>query len=176
MNCRICNFDNPDGIKRCGCCGGDLSFNFASTKDSPLQLDEPPIDKNNRSEESRFEAIGERKYETVMFSDLTGYTEMSERLDTEEIREITSTIFSELTKIIEKYGGFVEKYIGDAILAVFVTVEAFEDSALHAIKAGQEIHSYVQSLNPQYKSLIGHQLSMQTGITTGLVGNRQDQF
>ena len=169
MKCRVCNFDNPDGIKRCGCCGGDLSNNSAASIDLSWQVDELAIDKDSRSEKSRLGAIGERKYVTVMFSDLTGYTEISEKLDPEEIKEITSTIFSELTKIIEKYDGFIEKYIGDAVLAVFGAVEAFEDSALRAIKAAQEIHSYVQSVSPQYEGLIGRPLSMHTGINTGLV-------
>jgi class 3 adenylate cyclase/tetratricopeptide (TPR) repeat protein len=104
-----------------------------------------------------------------MFSDLTGYTEMSEKLDPEEVKEITSAIFCELTKIIEKYDGFIEKYIGDAILAVFGAKEAFEDSALRAIKAAREIHTYVDSASPKYEEVIGHKLSMHTGINTGLV-------
>lgn len=111
----------------------------------------------------------ERKCVTVMFSDLTGYTEMSEKLDPEEVREITSTIFSELTKIIEKYDGFIEKYIGDAIFAVFGAKKAFEDSALRAIKAAREIHAYVTSISPQYEKMIDRPLSMHTGINTGLV-------
>ena len=81
---------------------------------------------------------------TVLFSDPAGCTEISEKVDPEEI---TSTIFSELTKIIEKYDGFIEKYIGDAILAVFGAEEAFEDSALRAIKAAQGIHSHFLTAN-----------------------------
>ncbi len=68
-----------------------------------------------------------------MFSDLAGYTDMSERLDPEEVKEITRSIFAELTNIIEKYDGFIEKYVGDAILYAFGTKEALEAGALRAI-------------------------------------------
>jgi adenylate cyclase len=118
----------------------------------------------------------ERKCVTVMFSDLTGYTEMSEKLDPEEVKEITSAIFAELTRIIERYDGFIEKYIGDAILAVFGAKEAFEDSALRAIKAAREIHAHVESISPKYEILIGRALTMHTGINTGVVVTGEINF
>jgi class 3 adenylate cyclase/tetratricopeptide (TPR) repeat protein len=120
--------------------------------------------------------VGERKHVTVLFSDLTGYTEMSEKLDPEEVKEITTAIFSELTHIIEKYDGFIEKYIGDAILAVFGAKEAFEDSALRAIKAAREIHRHVEAVSQKYEEAVGRQLSMHTGINTGLVVTGEINF
>ena len=89
----------------------------------------------------------ERKCVTVLFSDLTGYTEMAEKLDPEDVKGITRAIFGRFTEIVKKYDGFIEKYIGDAVLAVFGAVESFEDSALRAIRAAREIHAHVASVS-----------------------------
>jgi class 3 adenylate cyclase/tetratricopeptide (TPR) repeat protein len=167
--CNQCDFKNPPGFKFCGECGCELSANPEITI-----LNQENVGETIKAEDDTFDATcsapdSERKCVTVMFSDLTGYTEISEKLDPEEVKELTNAIFSELTKIIIKYDGFIEKYIGDAILAVFGAREAFEDSALRAIKAAREIHTYVQSVSPKYEKRIGRKLSMHTGINTGLV-------
>jgi class 3 adenylate cyclase len=94
---------------------------------------------------------------------------MSERLDPEEVKEITSKIFDDISKIITKYEGFVEKYAGDAVMALFGATEAHEDDPVRAIKAAREIHKLVDSLSPQYEERIEQPLSMHTGINTGLV-------
>jgi predicted ATPase/class 3 adenylate cyclase len=201
MQCPECQFDNPDDMKFCGECGSAIQLtcphcNFVNPPtfkfcgECGCRLSVLPTIKVEPSESGESAVIvegdiddgtcagpdSERKCVTVMFSDLTGYTEMSEKLDPEEVKEITSTIFSELTKIIEKYDGFIEKYIGDAILAVFGAVKAFEDSALRAIKAAREIHVYVESVSPKYKNRIGRPLSMHTGINTGLVVTGEINF
>jgi class 3 adenylate cyclase len=62
---------------------------------------------------------GERKYATIMFSDMSGYTKMTESLDPEEVKDILSLVFAKMNEIIKSYDGFVEKYIGDAVMAVF---------------------------------------------------------
>ena len=194
MQCPECQFDNPDGVKFCGECGNALQlacihcnsvnppgFKFCGECGCELSVtltiklsNQENVAEVIKAEDHADDATcsaqdSERKCVTVVFSDLTGYTEISEKLDPEEVKEITSTIFSELTKIIEKFDGFIEKYVGDAILAVFGAKEAFEDSALRAIKAAREIHTYVDSVSPKYEELIGRQLSMHTGINTGLV-------
>ena len=201
MKCQNCQFDNPDGMKFCGRCGCEIKFicpkcnfenpvnfkfcgecgcclsNGTSTQpDIPIEPDATPIVEAKEDENEHYAPGSERKYVTVLFSDLSGYTEMSERLDPEEVKEITSAIFSELTKIIEKYDGFIEKYIGDAILAIFGAKEAFEDSALRAIKAAREIHAHVESVSPKYEELIGRPLSMHTGINTGVVVTGEINF
>jgi class 3 adenylate cyclase len=61
----------------------------------------------------------ERKLVTVLFSDVSGYTAMSERLDPEEVKEIISRIFGEIAQVVTKYEGFIEKFIGDAVVAPF---------------------------------------------------------
>jgi class 3 adenylate cyclase/tetratricopeptide (TPR) repeat protein len=112
---------------------------------------------------------GERKHVTVLFSDLSGYTAMSEKLDPEEVREITGQIFDDVSKIVSKYDGFIEKYAGDAVMALFGAKQSHEDDPVRAVKAAQEIHGLVESMGPQYEQKVGQRLLMHTGINTGLV-------
>jgi class 3 adenylate cyclase/tetratricopeptide (TPR) repeat protein len=175
-SCPHCGFTNPPNFKFCGNCGCELSVGKIATIDIPPQSEEISVAEDRQDENTCYGPDSERKCVTVMFSDLTGYTEMSEKLDPEEVKEITSAIFGELTKIIEKYDGFIEKYIGDAILAVFGAKEAFEDSALRAIKAAREIHAHVESVSPKYEKLIGRTLTMHTGINTGVVVTGEINF
>jgi class 3 adenylate cyclase/tetratricopeptide (TPR) repeat protein len=112
---------------------------------------------------------GERKYVTVLFSDLSGYTALSEKLDPEEVREFTGAIFSEIAKIIDRYEGFVEKYAGDAVMALFGSTKAHEDDPVRAIKAAREIHRRVSSISPDIENKIDQNISMHTGINTGMV-------
>ncbi len=115
------------------------------------------------------EKKGERKYVTVLFSDLSGYTMMSEKLDPEEVKEITGLIFAQVAGIIAKYDGFIEKYIGDAVVAIFGIPKLHEDDPLRAIRAAMEIHEIVDKISPKIEVLIGRALSMHSGINTGLV-------
>ncbi|MEE9611245.1 MAG: AAA family ATPase, partial [Desulfatiglandales bacterium] len=115
------------------------------------------------------EAEGERKQVTVLFSDLSGYTTMSEKLDPEELKEITARIFDEISQIISKYEGFVEKFVGDAVMALFGVPKAHEDDPIRAIRAAREIHDLVDAESPEVEKRIGQPISMHTGINTGLV-------
>jgi class 3 adenylate cyclase/tetratricopeptide (TPR) repeat protein len=105
----------------------------------------------------------------VLFSDLSGYTTISEKLDPEEVKEITSRIFGEISKVINKYGGFVEKFVGDAVMAIFGVPKVHEDDAVRAIRAAKEIHQTVEKLSPKLEEKVGRSLTMHTGINTGLV-------
>jgi class 3 adenylate cyclase/tetratricopeptide (TPR) repeat protein len=106
---------------------------------------------------------------TVLFSDLSGYTAMSEKLDPEDVKEITSRIFSEISKVINRYEGFVEKFVGDAVMALFGVPKAHEDDPVRAIRAAREIHDLVDGLSPELEKRIGQPISMHSGINTGLV-------
>ncbi|MBW1820521.1 MAG: AAA family ATPase [Deltaproteobacteria bacterium] len=94
---------------------------------------------------------------------------MSEKLDPEEVKEITSRVFGEIAQVVAKYEGFIEKFIGDAVMAIFGATKAYEDNPIRAIKTGIEIHQLVESLSPEHEERIGKPLSMHTGINTGLV-------
>jgi class 3 adenylate cyclase len=120
--------------------------------------------------EKAIQAIGgERKQVTVLFSDLSGYTAMSERLDPEDVKGITSRIFGEVAQVIHKYEGFVEKYAGDSVMAIFGVPKAHEDDPIRAIRTAREIHRLVRSMSPEIERTIGQPISMHSGINTGLV-------
>jgi predicted ATPase/class 3 adenylate cyclase len=111
----------------------------------------------------------ERKHVTVLFSDLSGYTAMTEKLDLEEMKEIMGRIFGEISQVVARYEGFIEKFVGDAVMALFGAPKAHEDDPVRAIKAAREIHDIVSSISPRYEKRIGKPLAMHTGICTGLV-------
>ena len=112
---------------------------------------------------------GERKQVTVLFSDLSGYAALSERLDPEEIKEITSRIFGEVARVVSLYDGFVEKYVGDAVVALFGVPKSHEDDHIRALKAARGIHQSVNVLDPGCVEKVGTRLTFHTGIATGLV-------
>jgi len=93
---------------------------------------------------------------------------MSEKLDPEDVKDITTLIFDEISKIVTKYDGFIEKFAGDAVMALFGAKKAHEDDPVRAIHAAREIHKVVNSLSPKYEEIIEQPLSMHTGINTGL--------
>ncbi len=143
MKCPKCHFDNPGGAKFCIECGHKFGEEQATE--------------------------GERKQVTALFSDLSGYTAMSERLDPEEVKEIMSQVFGEITSIVNKYDGSIQKFIGDAVVAFFGVPRAHEDDPVRAIRTAKEIHSFVEGLSPRVEKRAGGSLSMHTGINTGLV-------
>ena len=194
MRCPKCQFDNPKGINYCGECGAKLeklcpschspnppNFKFCGECGSNLKPAQEISKTISETESPPFSTVadirsndighsaGERKHVTVLFSDLTGYTAMSEKLDPEEVKEITSRIFGEISKIVANYDGFIEKYAGDAVMAIFGVPQAHEDDPIRAIKAAREIHQLVDTISPEVENKIGQSISMHTGINTGLV-------
>ena len=175
MKCPKCHIENPDDNKFCRECGEAL-LSVCANCGNNLQVDDKFCGKCGQQvieeaieETPQFASEGERKHVTVLFSDLSGYTAMSEKLDPEEIKEITGRIFGEISKIIATYDGFVEKYAGDAVMALFGANQSHEDDPVRAVKAAKEIHDLVQTLSPQYYEKIGRPLTMHSGINTGLV-------
>ena len=153
MQCPSCQHENPAQAKFCLECGQALSEVGGASRET---LEVP------RSE-------GERKLVTVLFSDLAGYTAMTERLDPEEVREIMGQVLGHAAQVIAKYNGTVEKYIGDAVMAVFGVPQVHEDDAVRAVRAARELHQFVENLNPEVQPRVGRPLSLHTGINTGLV-------
>ena len=169
LECPACKAYIPAGRKFCGECGHHL---ISTEKISEKKSETKSLPSYSPTEKSISDVApieGERKHVTVLFSDLSGYTAMSERLDPEEVKEITTHIFGEISKIVNKYEGFIEKYAGDAIMALFGADAAHEDDPVRAINAAREIHNLVNSLSPKYEERIEQPLSMHSGINTGLV-------
>ena len=175
MKCRNCQFENREAARFCLKCGKKLAITCPQCK-KELSLNAQFCDECGRRLEESFEkerrhedTEGERKHITVLFSDLSGYTAMSEELDPEDIKEITSRIFGEVAQIVAQHDGFVEKYIGDAVVAIFGVPKAHEDDPLRAILVARDIHKAIDGLGRELEERAGRRLTFHTGITTGLV-------
>jgi class 3 adenylate cyclase len=175
VKCPKCQFDNKEEAKFCKKCGTKLELACPSCghtyEEDSLFCEQcgQRLEEVVAAEREVPEAEGERKYVTVLFSDLSGYTAMSEKLDPEEVKEITTNIFSQISNVIDKYEGFVEKFVGDAVMALFGVPKAHEDDPIRAIRAAREIHDLVEAMSPEVEKSIGQPISMHTGINTGLV-------
>ena len=90
-----------------------------------------------------------RKTVTVLFCDITGSTSLGEQLDPESLRALMSRFFEEMQTVLERHGGTVEKYIGDAVMAVFGIPAVHEDDALRAVRAAAEMRDALASLNKE---------------------------
>jgi class 3 adenylate cyclase/tetratricopeptide (TPR) repeat protein len=111
----------------------------------------------------------QRKTVTVLFADVTGSTGLGERLDPESLRRVMSRYFSEMSAIVERHGGTVEKFIGDAVMAVFGAPVLHEDDAVRAIRAAADMRVALASLNQVLQRDHGVMLRVRTGINTGEV-------
>jgi class 3 adenylate cyclase len=137
--CSRCGAASPDGFRFCGACG------------APLHVAE-------RSREAR-------KVVTALFCDVSGSTSFGERLDPEVLREVLNRYFGEIRLIIERHGGTVEKFIGDAVMAVFGIPRVHEDDALRAVRAAAEIRERL----PGVAGEVAVELRFRTGVNTGPV-------
>ena len=175
MKCPQCQTENPETRKFCRACGGKLILLCPRCRSENLPEDNfcgecgQELVKAKEGEKSLPAFESERKHVTVLFSDLSGYTTISERLDPEDVKGITSRFFAEVAEVIHKYEGFVEKYAGDAVMAIFGVPSAHEDDPIRAIRAAREIHRLAKSMSHEIEKNIGEPLFMHTGINTGLV-------
>jgi class 3 adenylate cyclase len=136
-SCPACGEENPDHAKFCLKCGTAL-------------------DAAQRGEE--------RKLVSVLFVDLVGFTSRSDRADPEDVRDTLQLYHSRVKEQIERYGGTVEKFIGDAVMAVFGAPVAHGDDAERAARAGLRVLEAIGELNREQPAL---DLSARAAVTTG---------
>jgi class 3 adenylate cyclase len=110
-----------------------------------------------------------RKLVTVLFADVTGSTALGEQIDPEALRAIMARYFAMMKRVIERHGGTVEKFIGDAVMAVFGIPLVHEDDALRAVRAAAEIKTELAALNEELTSTRGVAIRFRTGVNTGEV-------
>ncbi len=144
LRCPSCATDSPAGTKFCPECGARLDAGRPGSQEV-------------------------RRTVTVLFSDVTGSTALGERLDPESLRSIMNRYFGAMKVVIERHGGTVEKYIGDAIMAVFGLPTVHEDDALRAVRAASEMGFALTALNAELAHDRGMTITTRTGITTGEV-------
>jgi class 3 adenylate cyclase/tetratricopeptide (TPR) repeat protein len=140
--CPSCGRENADDARFCSGCGSELA---------PPALEEV------------------RKTVTVVFCDLVGSTALGERLDPESVRRAVGRYFDEARAAIERHGGTVEKFIGDAVMSVFGIPRLHEDDALRAVRAAAELRDAVAALGDAFESELGVRIEVRIGVATGEV-------
>jgi predicted ATPase/class 3 adenylate cyclase len=114
-------------------------------------------------------ASGARKTVTILFTDLVDSSRLSRTLDPEALWNLLTRYFEAMSAVVQKHGGTVEKYIGDAIMAVFGVPTLHEDDALRALRAAAEMRDTLATLNHDLQSTWDVQLTSRTGVNTGEV-------
>ena len=110
---------------------------------------------------------GKRRHITVLFSDVRGFTSISEKIEPEQVVSFLSEYFAKTTEIVFKHGGTVDKFIGDGMMAVFGSPKSHGDDALRAVKTGLEMVEMVENLDPKWAELMGRALKIGVGINSG---------
>ncbi len=105
----------------------------------------------------------------MLFCDVSGSTGLGERLDAESVREIMLRYFGEMRQAVERHGGTVEKFIGDAVMAVFGVPVAHEDDAVRAVRASFDMRERVAELNERFDERFGVRLAVRIGLYSGEV-------
>ena len=142
--CPSCATENPDAARFCLACG-------------------------TRFEEQHAPREETRKVVTVLFADVTGSTSLGERMDPESLRRVMSRYFDEARGALQRHGGTVEKFIGDAVMAVFGIPTLHEDDALRAVRAACELRERLGRLNETLERDYGTTLAVRIGVNTGEV-------
>src|SRR2546427_616723 len=110
-----------------------------------------------------------RKTVTILFCDVTGSTALGERLDSESLRRVMERYFTLAREVLERHGGTVEKFIGDAVMAIFGVPVVHEDDALRAVRAAYDLRSALVPLNEELERRFQTRLQLRTGVNTGEV-------
>src|SRR5579859_5326935 len=199
MRCPNCQTENPPTAKFCVECGNRLvvcpncgTINLPTAKfclecgtqltpiSTPVSENSPfqPVKTGRTTSPSeldgskiRLTAPEERRVVTIMFADITGSTPLADKLDPEDLRAILVGYFNLMTEQIRRHGGTVEKYIGDAVMAVFGAPIAHEDDPDRAIRAALDMQVALTTFNEQrqIQDPEATRLQMRIGINTGEV-------
>lgn len=147
MACPSCGFDVDREFAFCPKCGTRLA-----TAAPP-----PPAPDSDR------------RMVTVMFADLSGFTELSETMDAEDLRSLQTELFDQMASTIRRFDGFVEKFVGDAVMAVFGAPVAHEEDPERALRAALLLHRRAGALGERWRARTGRPLALHIGIHTGPV-------
>jgi len=178
MTCALCGAQNRPNAKFCRRCGSPLSR--VCPNGHPVEPDATFCDECGAGLEGEPSRTGtaapssERRLVTVLFADLVGFTSLSEAQDPDEVRDFLSRYFDTCRTLIRRYGGTVEKFIGDAVMAVWGTPVAQEDDAERAVRAALDLVQAVAELGqevgwPDLKARAGV-LTGEAAVTLGATG------
>jgi len=151
--CANCGAANPPTVKFCGECGSRFVPDTAPGRSAPA-----PLAGLSQAH------TAERRLVSILFADLVGFTSLSEQRDAEEVRELLTRYFDTSRRIIERYGGSVEKFIGDAVMAVWGTPTAQEDDAERSVRAALDLTQAISQLGAEVGAV---DLQARAGVLTG---------
>src|SRR3989441_7854892 len=181
--CPACRSSHPVGNKFCGECGAPLGGDRSPRSSVPLAEVVPtPLESKYATPQtytpkhlaekiltSKGALAGERKGVTVMFSDVSGFTAMSERLDPEEVHAIMDRAFEVILREVHRYEGTINQFLGDGVMALFGAPIAHEDHAHRALSAALAIQQELKPLAEDVRRVHGVEFRMRMGVNTGLV-------
>jgi class 3 adenylate cyclase/tetratricopeptide (TPR) repeat protein len=172
VNCPSCGTGNRADARFCASCGSPLERRCPNGHPVPatarfcdecgVALAESPVAVTHAP-------ASERRLVSVLFADLVGFTTLSESRDAEEVRELLSAYFETCRRLIGLYGGTVEKFIGDAVMAVWGTPVAQEDDAERSVRTALDLVAAVPELDPALKARAGV-LTGEAAVTLGAEG------
>src|SRR4051812_3305581 len=172
--CESCGTENPASARFCMSCGAPLEQRCSGCgaaapsqarfcmecgtalgeASAPAPVAQPPE---------------ERRQVTVLFADLSGYTAVSEHMDPERVKALVDSALRRLAQEVERYGGSVDKFIGDNVMALFGAPVAHEDDAERAVRAGLGMQHAMEEINEQLRESHGVTLALRVGVNTGEV-------
>jgi class 3 adenylate cyclase/tetratricopeptide (TPR) repeat protein len=166
--CPHCGAENREGAKFCAECGTSVALACPACGAPSLPgrkfCDECGAALGERPAAPREAPVAERRIVSVLFADLVGFTPLSESRDPEEVRELLSRYFETCRRLVELYGGIVEKFIGDAVMAVWGTPVAQEDDAERAVRVALDLVAAVSALGDEVGA---PELRARAGVLTG---------
>jgi class 3 adenylate cyclase len=161
--CTSCGAANADGSRFCAACGAGLGSGCSNCGASLPEGAQFCPSCGTRTAPTP-EVERQRKVISVLFADLVGYTARSETTDAEDVRELLERYYERASAEVERFGGFVEKFIGDAVMAVFGAPVSRGDDAERAVRAALQIPVAIEALNLE---MPGADLSVRVGVNTG---------
>ena len=160
VTCTACGAVNDAGDLFCGECAAPIQAAAGSPAETrPGSLPAPPAAGISAP-------VAERRLVSILFADLVGFTTLAEGRDAEDTRELLSRYFDLSRDVITRYGGSVEKFIGDAVMAVWGAPTAHEDDAERTVRAGLELVDAVKTLGPSIQARVGV-LTGEAAVTVG---------
>ncbi|MGQ0577722.1 MAG: adenylate/guanylate cyclase domain-containing protein [Betaproteobacteria bacterium] len=165
MICASCGYEAPADFAFCPKCGSRLAGTSTPRPELPPAQARSPAPATTPPGE----AEADRRPVTVLFADLSGFTALSERLDPEDVRALQTDLFKEMSGAIARFDGFVEKFVGDAVMGVFGAPVAHEDDPERALRAALSMLERIAVLSKRWAHRVGTPLDLHIGVNTGPV-------
>jgi class 3 adenylate cyclase/tetratricopeptide (TPR) repeat protein len=173
--CPACGFANEAGEKFCGGCGAALGAltGPALAGKQPVEAAPPTV-----VSAAIASSDGERRPVTVLFADLVDYTRMSRALDPEDVHAMLERYYAIADEIVERFGGSIDKHIGDSVMAVFGAPIAHGDDAVRAVRAAAEIHRAMPTVGAATDETLAVHIGIASGevVASGLGANRHRAY